>query len=146
MKIEHNKIIFSPSDLANHISCKHLTNLNKKAALGELKKPAYKYRVLDMLRERGLKFEEFFLQQLRIEGNLLLKSIKRIAKQNKKPFPLWKMENGVDVIYQARLVEKGIWGGWSDFILKLNTPRKRIFIPSFSGTFNVLKKFRFILL
>ena len=46
MKIEHNKIIFSPSDLANHISCKHLTNLNKKAALGELKKPVFQNRVI----------------------------------------------------------------------------------------------------
>jgi hypothetical protein len=38
MKIKQKKIIFSPSDLANHISRKHLTNSNKKAALGEFKK------------------------------------------------------------------------------------------------------------
>ncbi len=114
MKKVNDTIIFSPSDLANHISCKHLTNLNKKAALGELKKPVYQNRVIDMLRERGLKFEESFLQQLRLEG----KSIVEInqANSNTEQDTIFAMENGVDVIYQARLVENGIWGGWSDFI------------------------------
>ena len=122
MKIEHNKIIFSPSDLANHISCKHLTNLNKKAALGVLKKPVYQNRVIDMLRERGLKFEETFLQQLRLEG----KSIQEInqVNSNAEQDTISAMENGVDVIYQARLVENGIWGGWADFILKVDSPSK----------------------
>ena len=33
MKKSNNQIIFSPSDLANHISCKHLTNLNIRVRL-----------------------------------------------------------------------------------------------------------------
>jgi uncharacterized protein len=96
--------------------------LNKKAALGVLKKPVYQNRVLDMLRERGLKFEETFLQQLRLEG----KSIIEINQENSnaEQETISAMENGVDVIYQARLVENGIWGGWADFILKVDTPSK----------------------
>lgn len=120
MKKEHNKIIFSPSDLANHLSCKHLTNLNKKAALGELKKPVYKNRVLDLLRERGLKFEAAFLTQLGSEG----KSIVEIEQKdsNAANATIEAMRAGVDVIYQGRLLEEGIWGGWADFILKVATP------------------------
>ncbi|RAR73744.1 TM0106 family RecB-like putative nuclease [Flavobacterium aciduliphilum] len=122
MKKVNNTIIFSPSDLANHISCKHLTNLNKKAALGELKKPIYSNRVLDMLRERGLNFEQEFLSQLRAQG----KSIVEINQENSnaEQDTISAMENGIDVIYQARLVENGIWGGWADFILKVDTPSK----------------------
>ena len=115
MKTEHSKIIFSPSDLANHISCKHLTNLNKKAALGELKKPVYKNRVLDMLRERGLNFEQAYLNELRLAG----KNIVEIHQENTnaEQDTIAAMKAGVDVIYQARLVEQGEWGGWADFIL-----------------------------
>lgn len=120
MKLEHSKIIFSPSDLANHISCRHLTNLNKKAALGELKKPIYKNRVLEMLRDRGLKFEAAFLEQLRSEG----KSIVEIDTENgnAEQDTIKAMKNGADVIYQARLMEAGKWGGWADFMLKIETP------------------------
>lgn len=120
MKIEHKKIIFSPSDLANHISCKHLTNLNKKAALGELKKQVYKNRVLDMLRERGVKFEDAFLQQLHSEG----KNIVEINQDdpNAEQDTIAAMKSGADVIYQARLIEEGSWGGWADFILKVTSP------------------------
>lgn len=120
MKLQHSKIIFSPSDLANHISCRHLTNLNKKAALGELKKPIYKNRVLEMLRDRGLKFEAAFLEQLRSEG----KSIVEIDTENgnAEQDTIKAMKNGADVIYQARLMEAGKWGGWADFMLKIETP------------------------
>ena len=120
MKKEHSKIIFSPSDLANHISCKHLTNLNKKAVLGELKKPVYKNRVLDMLRERGLNFEQAYLNELRLAG----KNIVEIQQENTnaEQDTIAAMKAGVDVIYQARLVEQGEWGGWADFILKVDTP------------------------
>jgi uncharacterized protein len=120
MKKENSKYIFSPSDLANHISCKHLTNLNKKAANDEIKKPVYKNRVLDMLRERGIKFEEAYLQQLEAEGKVIVK----ISQQSSNPVKETEeaMKNGVDVIYQARLVEEGAWGGWSDFVLKVDKP------------------------
>lgn len=120
MKIEQQKIIFSPSDLANHINCKHLTYLNKKAALGELNKPVYKNRVLEMLQERGLNFENAYLQNLRLEG----KTIVEIQQDNNnaKEDTIAAMRKGVDVIYQGRLKEEGQWGGWADFIFRIDTP------------------------
>jgi hypothetical protein len=39
MKLENQQIIFSPTDLANHLSCNYITLLNKKVLAGELKKP-----------------------------------------------------------------------------------------------------------
>lgn len=122
MKKTQSGIIFSPTDLANHISCKHLTQLNKKAALGELKKPVYQNKVVELLRKRGISFEATFLNQLESEG----KTIVRISQNDSDPaFDTIKaMKDGIDVIYQARLVEKDQWEGWADFLIKVNTPSK----------------------
>jgi predicted RecB family nuclease len=120
MKKSNNGIVFSPSDLSNHISCKHLTNLNKKAALGEIKKPTYTNRVVDLLRERGLQFENEFLETLAQEG----KSILKLSQENDNAEieTISAMKMGIDVIYQARLVKYGEWEGWADFLIKVDTP------------------------
>ncbi len=118
MKKEHGTIIFSPSDLSNHISCKHLTNLNKKALLKEINKPTnYQNRVLDMLREKGEAFELDYLQKLELEG----KTIVKIGKDspNAEHQTIQAMHDGIEIIYQARLVEDGQWGGWADFLVKV---------------------------
>ena len=39
MKNSSNKIIYSSSDLSSHSSCKHLTQLNKQHARGEIADP-----------------------------------------------------------------------------------------------------------
>lgn len=39
MKTEQSKILLSPTDLANHIACRYLTNLELKAANGDLHYP-----------------------------------------------------------------------------------------------------------
>jgi uncharacterized protein len=120
MKKTATGIIFSPSDLANHISCKHLTQLNKRAALGEIRRPTYTNRVVEMLRERGLQFEGEYLKQLEREH----KSIIKISQDdpNADIATIDAMKSGADVIYQGRLVQPGEWEGWSDFILKVDTP------------------------
>jgi predicted RecB family nuclease len=121
MKKSQNSIIFSPSDLSNHISCKHITNLNKKALLKEIDKPNnYQNRVLDMLREKGEAFELDYLQKLELEG----KTIVKIGKDspNAEHQTIQAMHDGIEIIYQARLVEDGQWGGWADFLVKVEKP------------------------
>ena len=120
MKKNASHIIFSPSDLSNHLSCKHLTELNKKAVLGLLNRPVYTNRVLEMLRDKGLQFEAHFLQELEKGG----KSIVKISQENLNAASdtLAAMKNGVDVIYQGRLKEEGLWEGWADFIMKVDSP------------------------
>ena len=117
MKLENQQIIFSPTDLANHLSCNYITLLNKKVLAGELKKPKMENRVLDLLRERGLQFEASFLEK-QIQAGLHVVQI-----DSKDPLAEEKtidaMRAGVDVIFQARLVESGQWAGWSDFVLKV---------------------------
>lgn len=121
MKIRNNRILYSPSDLAAHSSCKHLTQLNKQHARGEIADPeVLTNRVVLMLQERGMDFEMNHLQQLRKEG------MKVIEINNEDPYAEKKtiegMAAGADVIYQARLKEEGKWSGWADFLMKVEIP------------------------
>ena len=68
MKQENQKIIFSPTDLANHLSCNYITVLNKKVLQGEIERPKVENRVLDSLRQKGLEFEDNFLTKLINDG------------------------------------------------------------------------------
>ncbi|MCS5488905.1 TM0106 family RecB-like putative nuclease [Algoriphagus limi] len=117
MRVFKNNLIFSPSDLANHISCRHLTQLNKLAATGSLEKPYTSNRVLEVLREKGIAFEEQYLQELESQG----KSIVVISRDSNTPHKevLEAMISGVDIIYQAKLWEDGEWEGWADFLIKV---------------------------
>lgn len=117
MRLYNKGFLFSPSDLSNHLSCKHLTQLNKLAAKGELESPIKTNRVLDILREKGIDFESQFLKQLKSEG----KSVVELSRETKNVDQevIAAMESGVDIIYQARLFETEEWNGWADFLIKV---------------------------
>src|SRR5690606_6152716 len=102
MKYKNNHIIYSPSDLSTYISCKHLTQLNKQHAKGEIADPeVYTNRVLIMLREKGIEFEEKHLQEFKDQG----KTVSEINTDDPhaEKHTIDAMKVGVDVIYQARL-------------------------------------------
>jgi uncharacterized protein len=117
MKTENGKTIFSPTDLANHLSCNYITVLNKKLLKGEIQKPKIENRVLDLLREKGLAFEQSFLEKLISDGLTVVQIEQKDPLAEEKT--IQAMRDGADVIFQARLVEKGQWAGWSDFVLKV---------------------------
>lgn len=121
MKSKNNRIIYSPSDLSTHSSCKHLTKLNKQHTRGEIADPeVYINRVLVMLMEKGIDFEENHLQELKEQG----KTVSEISTNDPhaEKHTIDAMKAGVDVIYQARLKEDGKWSGWADFLKKVDKP------------------------
>lgn len=121
MKYRNNKIIYSPSELSAHSSCKHLTQLNKQHSRSEIADPApYTNRVLQMLKEKGIEFEEDHLKELKGQG----KSVVEISVEDPhaEKHTIDAMREGVDVIYQARLKEDGKWSGWADFLKKVDKP------------------------
>lgn len=121
MRKSNNQIIFSASDLCNHIHCKHLTNLNYDVVQGLKDKPFSNNRVLDVLRERGIDFENSFLIELEAKGL----SIVNIDPEepNARQKTIDAMHKGVDYIYQARLSNEK-WQGWADFLIKVDKPSK----------------------
>ena len=121
MKYKNNQIIYSPSDLSAHSSCKHLTQLNKQHARGEIEAPEeYTNRVLLMLKEKGIEFEENHLQEIKVQGKTVLEINTDDPRAEKHTIDA--MKAGIDVIYQARLKEDGKWSGWSDFLKKVDKP------------------------
>ena len=123
MKSKNNHIIYSPSDLSSHSNCKHLTQLNKQHARGEIADPeVYTNRVLAMLKDKGIEFEANHLQKLKDDGKTIAEI--SIEDPNAEKHTKDAMETGVDVIYQARLKEDGKWSGWADFLMKVDRPSK----------------------
>lgn len=117
MQKKNGDLFFSASDLSGFISCKHLTNLSIKAALGEISKPIRKSHLVETLQKRGDEFEQEYLLNLEGEG----KSIVKVEKKSSKAFEetVEAMRLGVDVIYQARM-ELDNWQGWADFLIRVN--------------------------
>ena len=114
MRNSNNQIIFSASDLSNHIHCKHLTNLNYDVVEGLKEKPISNNKVLDVLRERGIDFENSFLSDLEAEGYVITKISQEEPEARQKTINA--MVKGVDYIYQARLSNEK-WQGWADFLI-----------------------------
>lgn len=121
MKDKDNQIIYSPSDLSTHSSCKHFTQLSKQLVRGEITEPdVYANPVLSMLKEKGIEFENNHLNTLKTQG----KSVSEINPEDPhaEKHTIEAMKAGVDVVYQARLKEIGKWGGWADFLKKVDKP------------------------
>ncbi|EAR16461.1 TM0106 family RecB-like putative nuclease [Robiginitalea biformata] len=121
MKFRNDKIIYSPSDLSAHSSCKHLTQLNKKLVKGEIDNPEpATNRVLQILKKRGIAFEEDHLKKLKEQSQRVVEINPEDPKAEDQT--LAAMAKGVAVIYQARLKEAGKWSGWADFLIKVDQP------------------------
>lgn len=119
MRKSKNQIIYSATDLSNHIHCRHLTNLNLDVINGILEKPNYSNRSLDLLRDRGLAFEEEYLDSLEKEGYQIFKI--DIESEHPLQQTFDAMKKGYDIIYQARLGNEK-WQGWADFLRKVKQP------------------------
>ena len=55
----------SASDLASHLGCRHLTQLDLVVADGRLTPPAWRDPTLEVLQQRGLELEQLYLEHLR---------------------------------------------------------------------------------
>lgn len=112
MKIVSDVFQLSATDLADHLGCRHLTQLNRLVALGQMKKPDWNDPALAILAKRGDEHEAAYVEHLRKKG-LTVVDIRN------KPLEatLEAMQKGFDVITQATLTE-GNWLGKADILLK----------------------------
>ena len=72
MKILDKRLTLSATDLSAHLGCHHLTQLNLRAARGELKRPYYDDPTLEILREMGIEHEADYLKYLKGQGNSVI--------------------------------------------------------------------------
>lgn len=113
MILENNSYRLFATDLSNHLSCEHLTQLNRLVALGELKRSSWRDPSLDVLIQRGQEHETNYISYLQKKG---LDAI--TLNERRLQSTLDAMKEGKDVIAQAYL-EKEQWSGIADILIKV---------------------------
>ena len=64
MKLDGSRLRLAASDLANHLGCRHLTNLNRLVATGSLKPPSWRDPSGEVMQKRGLEHDRQYLEHL----------------------------------------------------------------------------------
>ena len=71
MQKTDSHITLSASDLSNHLGCRHLTQLNRQVADGQLSAPFQRRDLrLDTLRARGFDHELAYLEHLKAKSGV----------------------------------------------------------------------------
>jgi uncharacterized protein len=61
-------VTLAATDLANHLSCRHLTTVDLRLAKGEIAEPSWENPHLVVLQQRGLEHEKAYIAWLRSQG------------------------------------------------------------------------------
>ena len=120
MKQENGQFLFSATDLANHLSCAHLTELDRLVAEGSLKFEYHPDPMVDLLSELGQRHEQAYLEALRAADKTVLELTDFGGSANIEA-AVQAMRVGVDVIAQASL-QSSPWHGRADFLIKVDQP------------------------
>ena len=122
MQLLDERLIFSPSDIVNHLACEHLTQLNLLVARRELDRPVDDRSEAELIRNLGLTHEAAYLQDLKDQG-LSVVEIPECSGakelQQAHTATVEAMRAGVDVIFQATFFD-GSWRGHADFLFRSN--------------------------
>ncbi|NKJ07907.1 TM0106 family RecB-like putative nuclease [Rhizobium sp. SG741] len=109
------------SDLVGHLNCARLTALDIKVASGELAKPHVWDPMLEILRERGFRHEQEFVDHLKSTG-LSCQSIEGVDISDANvAATVEAMKAGIDVIIQGAL-RHGYWAGRADILRRVAKP------------------------
>jgi predicted RecB family nuclease len=119
MKLHGDKILLYPTDLSNHLSCAHITELERQVALGLKKKPIWHDPSLAALQERGVIHEKSYVDHLRGLGL----HVTEMGRYESVHDTVRYMEEGADVIVQAALTDDD-WTGKADILIKVRKPSR----------------------
>jgi uncharacterized protein len=113
----------SPSDLANYLTCPHLTQLDVAVVSGELERPHRENPHADLIRRKGTEHEAAFLAKLRKEGREIVEislgdngDLEAAARETEEA-----LRAGVEIVYQGVLASGG-WRGIADFLTRIDEP------------------------
>jgi predicted RecB family nuclease len=114
-------IQLSASDLVGHLNCRNLTELDLAVAKGALAKPRVWSPLLDVLRERGYRHEQGYIDHLRATV-LDVETIGGVGLDAEAVLATVEaMRLGRAVIVQGAFLTDG-WGGRTDVLLRVETP------------------------
>jgi predicted RecB family nuclease len=122
--------VYSATDLVAYLSCEHLTQLERAALAGLVKRPIRDDPELDIIRRRGFEHEARFLADLRaagrspvtieLDGSTADRGDELRAAATRT---VEAMATGADVIYQATFFD-GTFRGHADFLLRVEAPER----------------------
>ena len=105
----------TPTQLANHLACQHLTQLERQRREGLLHIDFSPDPRLDATRERGLQHEQAYVEALRREG----RSVCDLRDERDPAATRRAMEAGVGAIVQATL-RNDVFSGIADVLLRVD--------------------------
>jgi len=118
MKQSENTIILSAHDLIGHLNCQHLTQNDLDVVNGKLAKPSHWDPLLEILRERGIKHEQAFLDHLGHQGFDVTLIDGVDITDGAVAETLSAMRAGAPIIVQAAL-QDGPWVGRADVLRRV---------------------------
>src|ERR1700683_2926641 len=122
MRVQYGTVTLSATDLANHLSCRHLTTLDLSLAKGKIAEPSWENPDARVLQQRGLEHEKAYIESLRSKG-LTIVDLSNQPELPARRATLAAMRSGADVIVQASLVS-GDWRGRADVLLRVERVEK----------------------
>src|SRR4029077_12221319 len=121
MQAREGNLWLSPSDVTTFLGCEHATTLSVRAARGELEVPAAPNGEAQLIFRKGLEHEAAYLASLRSQGKTVADlSREHLDWERSRQETIDAMRTGVDVVYQAALVDDG-WRGIADFLVRSET-------------------------
>ena len=130
MRVRQGTVTLTATDLANHLSCRHLTTLDLRLAKGEIVEPSWENPHLRVLQQRGLEHEKAYIERLRSKG-LAIIDLSNEAEEMAGEATRAAMKSGAQAIVQAG-VGSGDWRGRADVLLRVEIPEK----PSYFGNWS----------
>ena len=122
MRIQQGTTTLSATDLANHLSCRHLTTLDLRLAKGEIAEPSWDNPHAKVLQQRGLEHERDYVESLRVAG-LVIVDLSAEPEATAIEATWAAMGSGAPAIVQASL-SSGEWRGRADVLMRIERPSK----------------------
>ena len=113
MHVSDSRLTLSATDLANHLGCRHLTQLDLRRARGELDRPWRHDPAVEVLQLKGLDHERGYLDHLRDQGL----RVQRLPGGRTLEETRRALAGGADAIAQPWLSD-GRWTGIADVLLR----------------------------
>src|SRR5688572_14957251 len=117
MRLSEDSLRLSATDVANHLSCHHLTTLELRLAKGEVAAPTWQNPHAQVLQQRGRDHEEAYIARLQAQ-NLTMVNLSRESEATATAATLTAMQNGAQAIVQASLGNQE-WSGRADVLLRV---------------------------
>jgi predicted RecB family nuclease len=129
MQLIDGRPVYAATDLVGFLSCGHLTDLERSALAGLVRKPIRDDPELDLIAERGKEHEQDYIERLKAGGRVVTDLdadreedgdrgdfYRRQAARTREA-----IRHGDDVIFQACFFD-GTWLGFADFLLRIADP------------------------